>query len=234
MHKGRLRMVGPHDTAFPSRLSSLTVSFSEFNYVRNTLGDCELVPGTEPLAADVHDQCKNGEEFWYERTAYRVIPYSSCEDGYRQDRGNEHRCPGLGHRSVLFWLFMLFIPFGFTALVAYYYYRRSGLARGCVIFYFPFIKAILIHCLETSVCLETLIRHLAVEETAVFWTPWLQFLGSSLDWLASHMSLSRPGWIPTCYGRGEATGMFPLTRMRKFCDLRTRSRCVDFLVQRGR
>ncbi|KAF9035551.1 signal sequence binding protein [Panaeolus papilionaceus] len=102
----------------------------EFNYVRNTLGDCELVPGTEPLAADVHDQCKNGEEFWYERTAYRVIPYSSCEDGYRQDRGNEHRCPGLGHRSVLFWLFMLFIPFGFTALVAYYYYRRSGLARG--------------------------------------------------------------------------------------------------------
>ena len=27
---------------------------------------------------------------------------------------------------------MLLLPFGFTALIAFYYYRRSGLARGYV------------------------------------------------------------------------------------------------------
>lgn len=35
-------------------------------------------------------------------------------------------------KGPLFWLFILVLPFAFTALVAYYYYRRSGLARGYV------------------------------------------------------------------------------------------------------
>jgi hypothetical protein len=29
-------------------------------------------------------------------------------------------------------MFMILIPFAFTALVGYYYYRRSGLARGTI------------------------------------------------------------------------------------------------------
>jgi len=101
---------------------------SEFNFFRDSDGNCVLVPGTTPLRND--ESCKAGDEYWYERTAYRKIPYSSCEDGYRPDRGTAHMCPGFKSKGILFWSFMLLLPFGFTALVAYYYYRRSGLARG--------------------------------------------------------------------------------------------------------
>ncbi|KIK03719.1 hypothetical protein K443DRAFT_676547 [Laccaria amethystina LaAM-08-1] len=103
----------------------------EFNYVKNTNDDCELVPGTTPLP-DSDAACRNGEEFWYEQTPYHLIPYSSCTDGERPDRGREHRCPGFKSHSAWFWLFMLLLPFGFTALIAFYYYRRSGLARGTI------------------------------------------------------------------------------------------------------
>src|SRR5882672_6253424 len=103
-------------------------SASEFNYVKNSADECVLVAGTTPRSDD--DSCQNGEEFWYERTAYRLIPYSSCQEGERLDRGARHRCPGFKAHGAFFWLFVLMIPFAFTALVAYYYYRRSGLARG--------------------------------------------------------------------------------------------------------
>jgi hypothetical protein len=53
-------------------------------------------------------------------------------DGTRLDRGTRHVCPGFGAHGALFWLFVILIPFAFTALVGYYYYRRSGLARGLV------------------------------------------------------------------------------------------------------
>ncbi|KAF8962397.1 vacuolar protein sorting/targeting protein 10 [Flammula alnicola] len=102
----------------------------EFNYVKNANDECVLVPGTTPLPDD--DSCQNGESVWYERTPYRVIPYSSCVEGYRPDHGPEHVCPGFGSKSGWFWTFMILIPFAFTALVAYYYYRRSGLARGTI------------------------------------------------------------------------------------------------------
>lgn len=107
--------------------------YSEFNHRRNADGECVLVPGLEPLPND--DSCReDGQEFWYERTAYRKVPISTCEGGKRLDRGLEHRCPGLKGHGFFFWLFVLIIPFLFTALVAYWYYRRSGMARGCVIF----------------------------------------------------------------------------------------------------
>jgi hypothetical protein len=89
-----------------------------------------LVPGTQPLPDDT--SCENGAEYWYERTAYRIIPYSTCEGNYRPDRGTAHVCPGLKSKGPKFWLFILLLPFGFTALVAYYYYRRGGYARGYV------------------------------------------------------------------------------------------------------
>lgn len=101
---------------------------SEFNHVKNEKDECVLVPGTTPLPDD--DSCRNGEDYWYERTPYRLIAYSSCENGERPDRGARHVCPGFKSHGGFFWLFILVIPFGFTALVAYYYYRRSGMARG--------------------------------------------------------------------------------------------------------
>ena len=84
--------------------------------------------GAQPLPDD--DSCPEDEEFWYERTAYRKIPKSSCEGGNRPDRGAKRPCPGFRAHSTGFWLTIFFIPFGFTALIAFWYYRRSGYRRG--------------------------------------------------------------------------------------------------------
>jgi hypothetical protein len=119
----------------PSYRPAHPTLLSEFNYIKNDKDECVLVPGTTPLPND-DSVCKKGEEYWYERTPYRLIPYSSCEGGTRLDRGTAHRCPGVKSKSGWFWMVMLVLPFGFTALVGYWYYRRSGMARGCVIFYF--------------------------------------------------------------------------------------------------
>ncbi|KZP04862.1 Oligoxyloglucan reducing end-specific cellobiohydrolase [Athelia psychrophila] len=102
----------------------------EFNYERTTTGQCELAFGATPLPDD--DSCRNGEEYWYERTGYRKIPHSSCEDGDRPDRGHRHVCPGIGAHGFFFWLFVLFVPFAFTAMVGTWYYRRGGFARGTI------------------------------------------------------------------------------------------------------
>lgn len=104
---------------------------SEFNYIRDSEGDCVLVEGADPLTPDTSETCIINPESdnWYERTAYRKIPYSSCEGGVRPDRGTPHGCGGIRGHSVLFWLSVLMLPFGFTALVAYYYYKK-GYRRG--------------------------------------------------------------------------------------------------------
>lgn len=92
-----------------------------------------LVDGATPLASD--DSCLHGEEYWYERTPYRKIPYSSCEGGIRPDRGSGHACPGLRGHGFFFWVFVVFVPLSFAGLVGYWMYRRSGLARGCGFFF---------------------------------------------------------------------------------------------------
>lgn len=94
----------------------------------NDEGRCALVPGASPLPND--DSCPSGEEYWYERTPYRKMSYSTCEGGERLDRGIKHPCPGLKHHGFFFWLFVLVIPILLAALVGYWFYRRSGLARG--------------------------------------------------------------------------------------------------------
>ncbi|KAI0041822.1 Oligoxyloglucan reducing end-specific cellobiohydrolase [Auriscalpium vulgare] len=102
----------------------------EFNHVRDSSGQCVLVESTTPLPND--DTCRNGEDYWYERTPYRKIPHSTCEDGKRPDRGARHLCPGIKAHGAFFWLFIFTVPFIFTALVAYWYYSKSGLARGTI------------------------------------------------------------------------------------------------------
>lgn len=104
---------------------------SEFNHERDQSGKCVLMPNLQALPDD--GSCLvDEEEYWYERTPYRRIPFSSCEGGTRLDRGTPHICPGLRAHGALFWWTMIMIPFAFTALVGYWYYRRSGLARGLV------------------------------------------------------------------------------------------------------
>jgi Sortilin, neurotensin receptor 3, C-terminal len=105
-------------------------SYSEYNHIRTSSGECVLAPGALALPSD--DSCMGDEDFWYERTAYRKIPKSLCVDGDRPDRGAEHICPGFRAHGTLFWWTLLFVPFGFTALVAFWYYRRGGYRRGFV------------------------------------------------------------------------------------------------------
>lgn len=103
-------------------------SFSEFNHERNSAGECVLVQGAQPLPND--DSCVDGQDFWYERTPYRKIPYSTCEGGTRPDHGAAHICPGIKGHSFMFWMTFLALPFAFTGLVGYYFYRRGGFGRG--------------------------------------------------------------------------------------------------------
>ncbi|KAH9989911.1 Oligoxyloglucan reducing end-specific cellobiohydrolase [Russula compacta] len=102
----------------------------EFNYERNANGECVLVQGTQPLPND--DSCRGGAQYWYERTPYRRIPHSTCEDGERPDHGRRHLCPGVSGHGFLFWFFVLVVPFAFTTLVATWYYKRSGRATGTI------------------------------------------------------------------------------------------------------
>ncbi|KIJ36606.1 hypothetical protein M422DRAFT_260953, partial [Sphaerobolus stellatus SS14] len=103
----------------------------EFNYVRDADGNCVLGQGLEPLPND-DSVCKLGEEYWYDHTAYRKIPFSSCDGGERPDLGEKHICPGPKAHGFWFWFFWLCFPFAFCGLAAWYYTRKSGLARGTI------------------------------------------------------------------------------------------------------
>lgn len=118
-----------YDWALCSICSNLEI-LSEFNHVRDDNDVCVLASGTTPLPDD--ETCPNDGEYWYSRTAYRKIPISQCEGGKRLDRGAQYPCPGLKHHSGWFWFFVIIIPFAFTALVASWYYRKSGMTRGTI------------------------------------------------------------------------------------------------------
>lgn len=89
-----------------------------------------LVEGASALALDTaEEQCDGFTSTWYERTAYRKIPYSSCEGGERPDRGKSHACPGLvGNRSLgaLFWGSVAILPFALAGLAGYWWYHKGG------------------------------------------------------------------------------------------------------------
>ena len=64
----------------------------------------------------------------------------------------------------------MLIPFAFTALVGYYYYRRSGFARGLVLFPFSFFTGFNVMCVvdtEPYAYLETQGRRM--EGSLVLW-----------------------------------------------------------------
>ena len=106
--------------------------FSEFNHIRNSTGQCHLAEGATPLPANMEEMCLEDPDldYWHERTAYRKIPYSTCEGGLRRDHGTPHSCGGVRGRSAMFWLSIFLLPFATTGVVAYYYYRRGGYRRG--------------------------------------------------------------------------------------------------------
>ncbi|KZO92920.1 Oligoxyloglucan reducing end-specific cellobiohydrolase [Calocera viscosa TUFC12733] len=104
----------------------------EFNHRLNDAGECILAEGASPLPSNMEDQCWNGEEFWWERTAYRKIPFSTCEDGERLDQGHRHECPGLRGKSVFFWLSVIVLPAGLVSVLAYWFYKKSGHMKGTI------------------------------------------------------------------------------------------------------
>ncbi|KAG2031911.1 vacuolar protein sorting/targeting protein 10 [Suillus americanus] len=114
----------------------------EFNHIRNGDGECVLVPGMSPLPSD--DSCRNGQDYWYERTAYRKVQYSTCEGGDRIDRGMQHLCPDIqvpdhipGHDAI-FWTMVIVFPIAITALiVAWWWYNKRKMARGRVAISLP-------------------------------------------------------------------------------------------------
>ncbi|KIK35041.1 hypothetical protein CY34DRAFT_26712 [Suillus luteus UH-Slu-Lm8-n1] len=75
---------------------------------------------------------KNGWDYWYDRTAYRKVLYSTCEGGERIDRGTPHLFPGINGHSAIFWMMVMLFPFAITALVAWWWYTKSGMARGTI------------------------------------------------------------------------------------------------------
>lgn len=87
-----------------------------------------------PRPAD--DSCRYGEDYWYDRTAYHKVLYSTCEGGDRIDRGTAHLCPGIKGHSTMFWMMVILFPFAITALISWWWYKKSGLARGRVAIHF--------------------------------------------------------------------------------------------------
>lgn len=94
----------------------------EFNHYRVD-GKCVLVDGATSLGIDTSREQCNDNQLWYERTAYRKIPYSSCTGGDRPDRGQQHACPviGIGRHGAWYWIFIALLPFGAAAIAAWWW-----------------------------------------------------------------------------------------------------------------
>ncbi|KAJ7762850.1 vacuolar protein sorting/targeting protein 10 [Mycena maculata] len=131
-------IVGDHPTALPrieKNCPCTKADFEcEFNYIKNVPDECVLAPGVTPLPND--ESCQNGQDYWYERTAYRKISFSTCESGERPDLGTRHQCPGFSeppeHGSGYLWFIFILFPILIVAVVAYWYYTKSGLPHGTI------------------------------------------------------------------------------------------------------
>jgi hypothetical protein len=117
--------------SFPLFFPLLPRIFSEFNHHRDSSGRCVLFPSASPLhpLSSQDEQCRTSADgYWYERTAYRRIPYSSCQGGVRPDRGPRHDCPNIyvgDKKGGLFWWTMAVIPFAFAGLMGMWWKKRQ-------------------------------------------------------------------------------------------------------------
>lgn len=83
-----------------------------------------LLEGASALRND--DTCQWGQEYWYERTAYRKVPHSSCEGGKTLDQGTRHVCPGARGHGFFWWAMVLTIPALLAGLFATWWTRRRA------------------------------------------------------------------------------------------------------------
>ncbi|CAO1629918.1 unnamed protein product [Parajaminaea phylloscopi] len=124
------KLVQPHSIA--RNCTCKAADFEcEFNHYRNAEGKCVQHAGTAKLTSDPYEQCQNGEDYWYERTNMRKIPYSSCDGGSRPDRGPRHPCPMSTRRhGFLWWTTVILSPFVLAGLVGFWWSKRNTRARG--------------------------------------------------------------------------------------------------------
>ncbi|CAO1625062.1 unnamed protein product [Jaminaea pallidilutea] len=126
------RIVQPHKTVKNCLCTSDDFE-CEFNHYLNADGQCVQHPNTAKLASDPTEQCSDGQDYWYERTNVRKIPYSSCEGGSRPDRGARHVCPtSIKRHGFLWWTTIILSPFALAGVVGYWWMKKgsSGGGRG--------------------------------------------------------------------------------------------------------
>ncbi|KAJ7186706.1 vacuolar protein sorting/targeting protein 10 [Mycena filopes] len=106
----------------------------EFNHFRNNRNECVLAPGTTPLADDPSAVCQSEEDYWYERTPYRKISFSSCDGGERPDRGLRHRCRDFAGNGGYLWFLLVVFSIIFVLLVGFWCYprREREMAQGVI------------------------------------------------------------------------------------------------------
>ncbi|KAI5120439.1 hypothetical protein M0805_009901 [Coniferiporia weirii] len=106
----------------------------ESNFIRNSTGNCVLIPGRSPLPDD--SPCAFDGDLWFERTAYRRIPSSSCEGGLRLDKGRAHLCSAIvdteKRHGLLFWSVVVYLCLAVVGVLARWFYRRYWPARGSI------------------------------------------------------------------------------------------------------
>ena len=103
---------------------------SAYNYERQPGGECKLIQGLE--LGDPKAVCSQGAKEYWDVSAYRKIPLSTCEGGREYDHtGEVHPCPGFEeefekkHGISGFGLFMaIVLPFAAAGGIGYYVWRN--------------------------------------------------------------------------------------------------------------
>jgi hypothetical protein len=121
-------LVQPHEVR--KNCSCTAADFEcEFNHYLDPDGSGRCLPysNTALLPAHIEEQCDadGGQDYWYERTSVRKVPYSTCDGGPRPDHGKQHTCPASFRRHGFFWwTTVLLSPFGLAALVGIWWQKK--------------------------------------------------------------------------------------------------------------
>lgn len=103
-----------------------------YNHVRGEDGVCRLVEGASMPTVESDEVCKNDAAGYYDMTAYRRLPYSSCKGGAEKDIGTWRTCPGKGY-SAGAWAAFVLIPLacaGAVAAILWNRRKRGGMQFG--------------------------------------------------------------------------------------------------------
>jgi hypothetical protein len=105
---------------------------SDYNFVRQADGTCQLVEGLEPAAADAICKTDPTAFEYFDITGYRKIPLSTCSGGRELEYSSQsHPCPGHEEEynekrgiSGIGLFFAIVVPIAAATLVGYYVWSR--------------------------------------------------------------------------------------------------------------